>query len=308
MRRTSWHFRIAALGLLLTRVSTAFASRPEFQARWSADSVRAGQEIRLTLTATWEGDASRCLLGEVLLGLPPGVQRLAIQPASGAVTFRDGAPTASFSWECSLQPEKEGEYTLDRVEVRFRDPESPSEEWQSWKPSPPLRFQATRALPAARTLALPAAIVAGILLLGGVLYATLSWRERKLARMESIEDLETPALEKLAELRSLRVRGDIKAYFTRLDALLRDYGMRKYGLEQPTDQALVEAVGRTLDAPLARRLESVLQLAENVRFGGAPPLPTDVQRAHAVALEILERQRAHGRADSLKESIAFRKE
>jgi len=278
---------------------------PKFTSELSPGEVRAGQVVELTITAAWEGDATACVLGQVDLELPDDVERVSAQPASGAVTVREGKPISTFTYTCGLKPLKPGEFTLDEVEVKFRVATTKPDEWETWKPSEPIKFTATRGFAVPKGVGISVAIIGGIVLLGVGIFVVSAVRYRRASEEPEEQDLEGPVLERLSELRSLRIKGDYKAFFGRLEELAREYLKQKYAITAEGDSPLVMAVEKHFDESTSRRLGEVLRLAENVRFGGAPPLPSDLDRAHTVVKEILERNRPK-QESSPEEQIAFR--
>lgn len=298
--------RPSCFALALLGGSLVHGAAPQFHASLSPDRVQAGNEILLTITATWEGDSSQCLLGEVLLETPADLERGSLQPASGEIAFRQGSPVSTFSYLCRLKPLKEGEFTLDKLEVKFRTPETQTEDWETWKPSSPLSFHATRARFSSPDLLIPAAVLAGVLLVGVSIFVAVSLRQRRASVTEEAIDLEALALERLADLRKLRIKGDYKAFFAQLDALIRDYAEKKYGLKPVADAGLLSAIEQNLDGPIAQRLRETLKLAEDVRFGGAPPLPAELDRAQKTVKEILERYQASRPRKNPEDEIALR--
>jgi len=298
-------FSLAALGLAVLLPGYASGAGPKFSAELSPDEVRAGQAVTLTITAAWEGDTTACVLGEVALKLPDDLERVSPQPASGAVTIRDGKPNSTFTYGCGLRPLKPGEFALDKVEVKFRVATTKPGEWETWEPSEPIKFTAARGFVVPKGVGISAAIIGGLVLLAIGVFAVSAIRYRRAVEVPDEQDLEGPVLEQLRELRSLRIKGDYKAFFGRLEALAREYLTRKYDVAGEGDSPLVMAVEKHFDGGTSRRLGEVLQLAENVRFGGAPPLPSDLDRAHAVVKEILEKNRPK-RESSPEEQITFR--
>jgi hypothetical protein len=283
----------------------SYGGSPKFASEVSPDRVRAGQSLQLKITATWEGDSTACLLGEVKMELPADLERSGPQPAFSSVAIRDGSPYSTYSYVCSLKPLKPGEFTLDKVEVKFRLPSTKPGEWETWKPPQDIKFAATRSFAVPPGLGIPAAIVGFVLIVAIAAFAGASVRYRRAAREEQEVDMESPVLERLAELRSLRIKGDYKVFFGRLEELAREYLREKYSVESEANEALLVAVERNLDSNTAKRLREVFQLAENVRFGGLPPLPTDMDRAHSVVKDILDRNRPRKRS-SPEDEIAFR--
>ena len=307
-RRSRISSRRPCLPCALTILACALPvfGSPKFEARVEPESVRAGKSVRLTVSATWDGDSTQCLIEEVKVEAPSDVERGEVQPGRGEFSVRRGEPGSALAYECMLKPLKEGEYSVDTVEVKFRLPSTKPGEWETWSPSVAPKFTAKRSLAVPKGLGITAAIVGGVLAVIVVTFAVATIRYRRaMAPAPDEADLETPVLERLNDLRSLRIKGDYKAFFGRLESLVGEYLREKYAIKSDSDDALARAVEADLDENLARRLKDVLGLAETVRFGGAPPLPTDLDRAHATVREILERNQPK-RDEDPESQIAYR--
>ena len=296
---------ILGISVWVSLLNPVAAVTPQFKTALQQDTVKVGKDLELTITATWEGQPIQCLMGEVVIELPAGVERLDSQPASCELVFKDGKPQSTFIYRCHLRPIKDGEYSIEKVEVKFRLTESQKEEWETWKPSKPLQFTATAPLTPKGT-GLAALIVAGFLACGVCIYVVASIRYRRATRRESEIDLEAPFMEILADLRSLRIKGDYKAYFGRLESLVRDYLHQKYNIDSSSKDEVMNAVSDGIDPQTAKRLDDVLKLAEDVRFGGAPPLPTDMDRTHSLVNEIFQKNRPASGVIDPEDEIALR--
>lgn len=97
------------------------------------------------------------------------------------------------------------------------------------------------------------------------------------------------ALNKLAELRLAKVwqSGRIKQYFTDLTDITREYIERRYhfdAMEMTSYEILNELNKKDLNNEIAGKLESVLQLADMVKFAKAQPtaLENDLGLSHCV--------------------------
>lgn len=97
------------------------------------------------------------------------------------------------------------------------------------------------------------------------------------------------ALNKLAELRLAKVwqSGRVKQYFTDLTDITREYIERRYhfdAMEMTSYEILNELNKKDLNNEIAGKLESVLQLADMVKFAKAQPtaLENDLGLSHCV--------------------------
>jgi len=287
--RLAQRVRVLVLGVLAL-LTTANAG-PQFEISQSTSQLRAGQTLEIDIEVTWEGDATQCLMGEMKCELPADIERLDAQPASSEFSITAGKPKSTYKYQSFFRPLKAGEFELDKIEVQFKLPTTKPEEWETWTPKSPVKLTVSRAFELSSGITTTLAVIGGIFALVLAVFGITVWHFKKATKIKKEVDIETPFLERLDDLRSLRIKGDFKDFFAQLGILLKEYVKQKYGLKSDSDFVITETLDKHTDPTLAKRIREVLELAENVRFGGTPPLPTELDRAHRAARDLLELNR-----------------
>ena len=283
---------------------TAAHSGPQFELSQSTSELRAGQTFQVEIKVSWEGDATQCLMGEMKCELPADMQRLDAQPSSSEFSIAAGKPISTYTYQSVFRPLKAGEFELDKIEVQFKLPTTKPGEWETWTPKSPVRLTASRALEISGGVATALAVIGGIFTLALIVFGITVWHFKRAAKIKEQVDIESPYLARLDDLRSLRIKGDFKDFFAQLSGLLKDYVKQKHGLKSDSDFVINETLDKHTESTLSKRIREVLELAENVRFGGTPPLPTELDRAHRSVRDLLELNRPQ--ASSPEEEIAFK--
>lgn len=114
----------------------------------------------------------------------------------------------------------------------------------------------------------------GLLITGVVVYWLLSRRPRVFR--EQVRSPHTWVLEQLGALeqRRLWARGEVKAYYTALSRVMREYLEQQYGfpaLESSTDEVLRHCSKHALPPQLLPALEELLRWCDLVKFARATP-------------------------------------
>ena len=242
MKRSSWRTcslngltRVAALVITLL-FSPAAWSDPRTETQWSANPVRPGRPFALTLTARWEGEATRYVIGTPQVEFPEEIQRNSVSSRS----FREGDENVvRHRWE--LVAKKKGDFPplAVRLKVFAAGEKDPSEVTLETEP---LVADVARWRGIPFTLLL-AGLAAGLLLIGAV--AWLLHRRRSRLRQKAEPPAPEQSLEGLREeLHACRVRGDTPAFL--------DTALRLLALAAPSG------------SPEAREIASLL---EQARYG-----------------------------------------
>jgi hypothetical protein len=278
---------------------------PRVTARLSADSVRIGERVRLTLRA------ERAVGARVLF--PPadaggdvfGALEVVREAGRGTRSLEDGRAVDSVSYEVTT-------FALDRVRV----------------PGLPIRVvegaDTTRVSTAARTVPVASVVGAdasglrtgapllpfprpvgrwllwgavGAVLIGGGAYWW--WRrpppaEEGTARVSSAAPHEAVVtrLRALAAEADLQSPDAIKAFYVALARILRVYLADAYDVAalETTTPEVVAALTARPDVPKAavERVEAVLKRADLVKFAGVRPAPSATKETHRWAREAVD--------------------
>ncbi|MDP6114662.1 MAG: BatD family protein [Planctomycetota bacterium] len=302
-RTTRRVLRVRVLALVPLLLTTAHAG-PQFVINQSVSELRAGQTCKIVINVTWEGDATQCLMGEMKCDLPADIERLDAQPASSDFSITAGKPKSTYTYQSLFRPLKAGDFELDKIEVQFKLPTTKPGEWETWTPKSPIKLIASRPLELSGSVITTLAVIGGIAALALAIFGITVWRYKRSAKSDEQADIESPFLERLDDLRSLRIKGDFKDFFAQLSDLLKEYIKQKYSLKSDSDFVITETLDKHIDSTLSKRIREVLELAENVRFGGTPPLPTDLDRAHRSVKDLLELNRPQ--QTNPEEEISFK--
>lgn len=121
------------------------------------------------------------------------------------------------------------------------------------------------------------------ILIGILLIVALWWwlRQRKTKRVPPVpatlslspEEWASQALDELEETK-LWQQGDVKAHYTALTAILREYLERRFGIhamEQTSDEILRQLKKRNLNRTLLQDTEELLSVADLIKFAKADP-------------------------------------
>jgi hypothetical protein len=283
---------------------TSLHAGPQFEISQSTNELRAGQTIQIDIKVSWDGDATQCLIGEMKCELPPDMERLDAQLSSSEFSIAAGKPKSTYTYQSVFRPLKAGEFELEKIEVQFKLPTTKPGEWETWTPKSPVKLAVSRALEISGGVATALAVLGGIFALAFVVFGITVWHFKRATKTKKEIDVESPYLGRLDDLRSLRIKGDFKDFFAQLNDLVKSYVKQKYRLKSDSDFVINETLDKHTGSILAKRIREVLELAETVRFGGTPPLPTELDRAHRAVRDLLELNRPQ--ASLPEEEIAFR--
>ncbi len=143
-----------------------------------------------------------------------------------------------------------------------------------------------------------------IVLIAGMLIASAIYYFRKKKKNEPVfrrikpeEPAHIIAMRMLDKLKAEKLwqRGEIKVYYSRLTAILRNYIEKQYNIpamEQTTDEIIVEFEEQELlDAGDVGLLKEILQPADLVKFAKADPLPDENDACMNKAYEFVKNTR-----------------
>ena len=162
--------------------------------------------------------------------------------------------------------------------------------------------------PERKALKITVAAVGAALLLGGavtLMAVRLSRKKKTVTNVQISPAIEDPLLQKLEQIRRLRIEGDIKLYFHELESLIKEYFRTKYRIGSVMDWS-PQTSGRTgPDHHTMTAARELLSLSHNVCYAGYKPNSHDQDRMFDFLRRLLLHNRPH---ESLPEEELYLKQ
>ncbi|MDE6485588.1 MAG: cell wall anchor protein [Duncaniella sp.] len=142
------------------------------------------------------------------------------------------------------------------------------------------------------------AILIALLLIGGGIYGYILYMRRKKnpEAEEKKQPLLSPYDQAMTDLSALRARnlcerGQEKEYYSVLTDILRNYLMRRFGINamEMTSTQILKALRDNPDTRISKKyMDQVLEIADFVKFAKVRPLPVDNVRTYDNAVSFVE--------------------